>query len=452
MKENNRNMEEEIVRKDRGLSTIIAILSTLVSIFIAGYSFYLSSLGTFWFISIGSYFALECLFIIIPLFQKDDYQAMRLQGIFQIITVILIMPYLLFMILWNDPEGLMDYSFFTYAAFSVAAIFKVILSIVARLGMSKDYKPLLHAYSNNGLIAALYLGIIVELIVMNQFFPGTSTALFDDFLQHNKAIWTYVISIGVNAVSTIFAALLALSTEIKAKTKEDMTTGGKIKHTIKWFNDNEVSMFFGLIFTMYLALLALINMRQSIFYILLFAYYVGTALIRFINYIWHKRILKRVEDNQIRENRLSSWILLFDAFAYLLFSNVLVAAAIFMMIQKAEAGSNIYLFLFMIVPMAIMRFITSNKSVRKNRKENNTYKLGISLIGVVSLFFTILEIVAISCHQINVIFGAIVIIGAIVAVKIAVIVVAIIFVIHWLRSIVLNNRRKERKLAKEKDA
>ena len=123
-----------------------------------------------------------------------------------------------------------------------------------------------------------------------------------------------------------------------------------------------------------------------------------------------------------------------------------------MMIQKAEAGSNIYLFLFMIVPMAIMRFITSNKSVRKNRKENNTYKLGISLIGVVSLFFTILEIVAISCHQINVIFGAIVIIGAIVAVKIAVIVVAIIFVIHWLRSIVLNNRRKERKLAKEKDA
>lgn len=452
MKENNRNMEEEIVRKDRGLSTIIAILSTLVSIFIAGYSFYLSSLGTFWFIPIGSYFALECLFIIIPLFQKDDYQAMRLQGIFQIITVILIMPYLLFMILWNDPEGLMDYSFFTYAAFSVAAIFKVILSIVARLGMSKDYKPLLHAYSNNGLIAALYLGIIVELIVMNQFFPGTSTALFDDFLQHNKAIWTYVISIGVNAVSTIFAALLALSTEIKAKTKEDMTTGGKIKHTIKWFNDNEVSMFFGLIFTMYLALLALINMRQSIFYILLFAYYVGTALIRFINYIWHKRILKRVGDNQIRENRLSSWILLFDAFAYLLFSNVLVAAAIFMMIQKAEAGSNIYLFLFMIVPMAIMRFITSNKSVRKNRKENNTYKLGISLIGVVSLFFTILEIVAISCHQINVIFGAIVIIGAIVAVKIAVIVVAIIFVIHWLRSIVLNNRRKERKLAKEKDA
>lgn len=452
MKENNRNMEEEIVRKDRGLSTIIAILSTLVSIFIAGYSFYLSSLGTFWFIPIGSYFALECLFIIIPLFQKDDYQAMRLQGIFQIITVILIMPYLLFMILWNDPEGLMDYSFFTYAAFSVAAIFKVILSIVARLGMSKDYKPLLHAYSNNGLIAALYLGIIVELIVMNQFFPGTSTALFDDFLQHNKAIWTYVISIGVNAVSTIFAALLALSTEIKAKTKEDMTTGGKIKHTIKWFNDNEVSMFFGLIFTMYLALLALINMRQSIFYILLFAYYVGTALIRFINYIWHKRILKRVGDNQIRENRLSSWILLFDAFAYLLFSNVLVAAAIFMMIQKAEAGSNIYLFLFMIVPMAIMRFITSNKSVRKNRKENNTYKLGISLIGVVSLFFTILEIVAISCHQINVIFGAIVIIGAIVAVKIAVIVVAIIFVIHWLRSIVLNNRRKERKIAKEKDA
>ena len=447
-KNDNRNMEEKCPH--RTLSVVSAILSTLVSLFIAGYCFYISSLGVFWFIPIGSYFALECLFIIIPLFQKDEYQAMRLQGIFQIITVVLIMPYLLFMILWNDANGIMDYSFFTYGAFAISAALKVIISLIGHIALKKNYQPLLHAYRNNGYIAAFYLGIIVELIVINQYYPGKNTEVFDQILQQ-KELWTYILSIGVNAISTIVAALLALSTEIRAKTKEEFTTTGKIKHTIKWFNDNEVSMFFGLIFTMYLAILALINMKQSIFYILLFAYYVGTALIRFINYIWHKGIQKKCGDNQIKDNRQSSWILLFDAFAYLLFSNVLVVGAIFMMIQKANTGANIYLFLFMIVPMAIMRFITSNKSVKRNRKENNTYKLGISLIGVVSLFFTILEIVAIVCHEMNVIFRFVVIIGAIIAVKIAVIMVAIIFVVHWLRSIVLNSRRKERRLAKQKD-
>ena len=123
-----------------------------------------------------------------------------------------------------------------------------------------------------------------------------------------------------------------------------------------------------------------------------------------------------------------------------------------MMIQKANTGANIYLFLFMIIPMAIMRFITSNKSIRRNRRENNTYKLGVSLIGLVSVFFTILEIVAIACHQMPVFFRFTIIIGAIIAVKIAVIVVAIIFVIHWMRSIILNSRRKERRLRKQKDA
>ena len=442
-------MEEK--RSNRALSIIFAIISTLVSLFIAGYCFYISSLGTFWFIPIGSYFALECLFIIIPLFQKDDYKAMRLQGVFQIITVILIMPYLLFMILWNDPNGVMDYSFLTYAIFAGTAIFKVLISLISHLIIHKNYQPLLHAYRNNGYIAAFYLGIIVELIVINQYFPGSTTQVFENIFQE-KPPWTYIISISVNAISTIVAALLALSTEIRAKTKEELTTGGKIKHTIQWFNDNEVSMFFGLIFTMYLAVLSLIHMKQSFFYILLFVYYVGTALIRVINYIWHRIILKKVGDNQIRENRLSSWILLFDALAYLFFSNVLVVGAIFMMIQKANAGTNIYLFLFMIIPMAIMRFITSNKSIRRNRRENNTYKLGVSLIGLVSVFFTILEIVAIACHEMHVVFRYVVIIGAIIAVKIAVIVVAIIFLIHWLRSIILNRRSKERKLRKQKDA
>ena len=443
---------EEITHKNRALAIIVAIISFLVSLFISGYCFYLSSLGNFWFIAIGCFFVLEAIFLIIPLFKKDDYQAMRLQGIFQILGVILLMPYLLFMILWNDPNGLMDYSILTYLLLSGTALAKLLLFIATRFVIKKDYQPLLHAYSNNGLITVFYLGLLIELIVINQYFPGSSNAIFDNLLKE-KPLWTYIISIGVNAVSTVFAALLALSTEIRAKTQEQLTTTGKIKHTIKWFNDNEVSMFFSLIFTMYLAVLAIIHMKQSFFYILLFVYYVGTALIRFINYYWHKRIVKKVGDNQIRENRLSSWILLFDALTYLFFSNVLVLGAIVMMAEKVNTGSNIYLFLFMIIPMAIMRFITSNKSVKRNRKENNTYKLGISLIGVVTLFFTILEIVAISCHAMPVVWlRYVIIIIAVIAVKIAVIVTAIIFIVHWLRSIILNRRSKERKLAKQKDA
>ena len=203
---------------------------------------------------------------------------------------------------------------------------------------------------------------------------------------------------------------------------------------------------------MYLAILALIHMKQSIFYIFLFAYYVGSAFIRVVNYVWHKNIQKTCGDNITRENRLSSWILLFDAVAYLLFSNVLAIGAIFMMVQKAKTGENIYLFLFMLLPMAIMRFITANKSIHKNRQENNTYKLGVSLVGLISVFFTLLQIVAIVFHGITIIWIRYTfIILAIITVKIAVIVVAIIFVVHWIRSMILNSRRKERRLKRQKE-
>ena len=186
----------------------------------------------------------------------------------------------------------------------------------------------------------------------------------------------------------------------------------------------------------------------------MFVYYVGTASIRVLNYLWHKAIQKKCGDNQMRDNRLSSWILLFDAFTYLAFSNVLVVAAIFMMIQKANAGSNIYLFLFFSIPMAIMRWITANKSIRANRRANNTYRLGVSLSGLVSVFFTLLEIVAIAVHGLSIVWIRVVfIIMAIIVDKRAVIIVAIIFVIHWFRSIVLNNSIRERRLrrAKEKE-
>ena len=456
-------MEEVVVKKEepkknRELCVLMAVLSGLVSILIAGFSIYLSVLGNFWFIVVALFFLLETWAVIWPLLKPEDYQAMRIQGITQIVGVLLFMPYLLFMILWNDANATMDYSFITFLFLGVAAIFNGLLYFVNRLLIKEEYHPLLHAYSNNSLINALYLIIIIQLIIVNMFFPGSSNAVFENLLQE-KPIWIYIIDILVNASLTIVAALLALSTAIRADTKEKLSTTNKIKHTIKWFSDHEVSMFFGLLFTLYLAVLSIINMKQSFFYILMFIYYIGNAIIRVANYLLHKKIQKISGDNQIKDNRYSSWLLLLNAITYLLFSNVLVVAAIFMMIQKANAGSNIYLFLFMIIPMAIIRWFMANKNIRANRKGNNTYRLGISLIGLVNVFFTILEVVAISCHELPVVWlRYVIIILAIIAVKISVIVVAFIFVIHWIRSMILNSRRKERRLAKlkkeqqEKDA
>ena len=447
-------MEQEVIVNNeednggRAIGGLTAVVSAFVSFLIGGFSLYLSVLGTWWFIPLGVLFIIDGLFLFIPIFVKDGYKAMKVQGVIQIISVLLLMPYLLFMVLWNDPNGVMDYSYLTYLVFGSAALFKLIIAMFCRLAIKGRYHPLTHAVSNNGLIMVTYLVLVIELILMNRFYPGTTTNPFDNLLRE-KPIWSYIVSILVNAVMTIFAALLALSTAIRAETRETLTTGGKIKHTIRWFNENEVSMFIGLIFTLYLAVLALINMKQSFFYILMFVYYIGTATIRIINYLWHRAIKKRCGDNQMKDNRYSSWILLFDAFTYLAFSNVLVVAAIFMMIQKANAGSNIYLFLFFSIPMAIMRFITTNKSIRANRRANNTYRLGVSLAGLVSVFFTLLEIVAIACHEFSIVwlrFSFIII--AIIAVKIAVIVVAIIFVIHWFRSIILNNSFRERRLKK----
>lgn len=438
-------------KKNPTLNIVMAVFSSLISLFLAFISFYLVSLNNYWFITLGIYSALEAGLIIAPLFIKDDYQAMRFQGISQIISVIFLMVYLLLMILWNDANGTMEYSLFIYLSLGLSCFIKALIYVFSRLLINKEYRPLLHAYGNNALITALAGLLIIELIITNQFYPGHSVTLFDNLLKE-KPIWIYIIDILSNAVITILTALLALSTVIRAKTKEELTTKGKIKHTIKWFNDHEISMFFGLIFTLYLAVLALINMKQSFFYILLFSYYIGTAFIRFLNYYWHKKIQKQCGDNLIKENRKSSWILLFDSFAYLVFSNVLVLGAIFMMIQKANTDTNIYLFLFMIVPMAFVRFLLANKNVRRNRRENNTYRLGISLISLVSLFFSILEIVAITMHEVPIVWLRYVfIILAIIIAKIAVIVVAIIFVIHWIRSMILNRKSKERKLRNEKE-
>ena len=444
-------IKKEEPKKNRDLCALMGGLSAFASFLIAGYSVYLAVLGNFWFIALAVAFLFECCFLIWPLFKPEDYQAMRLQGIGQILGVLVLMPYLLFMILWNDPNHKMDYSFYMFLFFGVAIVLKVGLYFVNRLLIKEEYHPLLHAYSNGALISAFYVVIIVELTIVNIAYPGTSTSVFENVLKE-KPVWIYIIDILFNAILTIFAAMLALSTIIRADTKEQLSVKGKIQHTTQWFSDHEISMFFGLMFTLYLAVLSIINLKESGFYILLFVYYIGNASIRVINYLWHRKIKQICGDNEIKDNRLSSWILLFDAFTYLLFSNVLVVAAIFMMIQKANMGANIYLFLFMNVPMAIIRWWTANKNIKTNRKGNNTYRLGVSLISLVNVFFTILEVVAISCHELPVVWlRYIIIILAIIAVKISVIVVTIIFIIHWLRSMILNSRRKERRARREKE-
>lgn len=450
-------IKKEEPKKNREMCALMAILSALVSILLAGYSVYLSVLGNLWFIGVAVFFLIEAWLVIWPLLKAEDYQAMRVQGIAQIIGVLFFMPYLLFMILWNDPDAKMDYSAMTFLFLDVSMIFNILLYFVNRIMIKEEYHPLLHAYSNNSLINAFYIIILIQLIIVNRFIPGIAISDIQNLLEA-KPIWVYIVDIIVNGTLTVFAALLALSTTIRAETKEALSTKGKIKHTAKWFSDHEISMFFGLMFTLYLAVLSIINMKQSFFYILLFIYYLGNAIIRVTNYLLHEKIKKISNGNQIKDNRYSSWLLLLNALTYLFFSNVLVVAAIFMMIQKANLGSNIYLFLFISVPMAIYRWFTTNKSIRKNRKENNTYKLGISLIALVNVFFTILEVVAISCHELPIVWlRYVIIILAIIIAKVSVIVVAFIFIIHWIRSMILNSRRKEKRLAKlkkqeEKDA
>lgn len=430
------------MRPRKGLKALLAIISSLVSFAIAGYAFYLVSLTNYWFITIGVYFAFEGLFIIIASAIKDEYKAMRVQGVFQILGVILMMDYLLVMALWNDPYQVMVYQF-SYVFFGVAAGLKGLTCLISTIAVKKYYSPILHAFRNNDLITLFYLLLIIELIITNQFYPGTSVNIFDNLFKE-KPIWIYIIDASLNATFTIMAALLALSTDIRSKTREELTTVGKIKHTAQWFNDNEVSMFMGLVFTMYLAIIAFLNVKLHWFYIVLGCFYLGTATIRLINYLWHKAIVKKCGNNKIRENRLSSFILLFDAFAYFFFSFVISGAAIFLMVTDANVGKNIYLFLFIVVPFGILRLVTAVKGIRKYRRENDTYHLGLGYISLISVFFSLTEIIAITMYFAPTILKYITIIGVVSILQIVVLIVCVTFVIHFVRSLIINRRGKEK--------
>ena len=432
------------MKQNNGLKILLATISAMVSFAVSGFCFYLSYLHTYWFILIGIYFFFEGLFILIPLGQKDEYKAMRIQGIFQIIGVIIMMDYLLVMSLWNDPDRIMLYWPLGYLIFGSAALIKLITTLIFYISMKKQYAPLTHAYRNNDLITAFYLIIIVELTIMNQFFPGENLNIFKTNFQ-DKPIWVYIIDVALNATFTIIAAFSALSTAIRSKTREELSTGGKIKHTVRWFNENEVAMFFGLIFTSYLAILALANVTRHWLYIVLAAFYVGTAFIRLVNYIWHRKIIAKCGNNKFKENRMSSFILLFNAVSYFFFGIVISAAAMFLMLTEAEVGKDIYLFLFIIVPFAIMRFMNSIKTIRVNRRENDTYKMGIGYIGLISAFFSLVEIAAISTYYAPKIAKYITVIFNVAVLQIVILVCCISMVIHFFRSLIINRKGKERK-------
>ena len=425
----------------KGLQVLVALISALASLAAAGFSFYLSYLKNYWFILIAIYFVFDALFILITLGVKDPYKAMRVQGVWQIFSVILMMDYLLVMALWNDPENLIvvPLSYYVYGAIAVVKGFACLLSFI---GFKRQYSPVLHAYRNNDLINIFYLLLMIELIIMNQFYPGNTTNIFENLFQE-KPIWVYIVDIACNATLTIIGAFLALSTEIRAKEREQLSVGGKIKHTVKWFNDNEVAMFFGLIFTLYLAWLALVQVKQSVFYIFLAAFYLGSGLIRFINYAWHKGIQKRCNGNLSKENRLSAFILLFDSFTYLFFSNVICVGAIMIMLNKIDAGSNLYLFLFMIIPFAILRLVNAGREIKSGKQINDTYKIGTGYISLISAVFSMLEIMAISTYYMHTSLVAlkyVLIIGCVIFVKIFVLVICVMFIVSFFKGLII--RRK----------
>ena len=408
----------------------------LVSLFLGGYSFYLCILKNWWFIPISIYFILEGLFIIIATFKKDEYKGMRILGIFQVVNVIFMMCYLLVMMLWNDSGTMIFFN--SFIVYGGAALIKLLLFVVNSIAIKKEYNPMLHAFRNNDFITVMYLINIIVLIVFKVEHPSTD------------ALYIFIVEIIVNAILTIFASFYALSTIIRSKTHEPLSPVGKIKHTIQWFNDNEINIFFSLMLSLFLATMAFMNCRKGFVFWFLGVYYIGMAIIRFINYYLHRRIKQTAGDNRYKENRWSSFILLFDAIAFATFSIFISIAAIAIIQNKINADTNLYLFLFYIIPLGIFRFITAIQSTKRNRRARDTYKLGLSLSSLIASIFSILEIFAILCHSWQTWAKVVIIIILVIIVEIAVLVVCVIFLVHFFRSLIINNPIRERKARKKK--
>ena len=231
----------------------------------------------------------------------------------------------------------------------------------------------------------------------------------------------------------------------------DLSPIGKIKHTINWFVDNEISVYFGTIFSGYLAFLALLNAKKSWVYVFLAAFYIFIALIRLVNFIWHRSIKKKADGNKILENRKSSFILLFDSIVFFLYTPVVIAAAIMLMGEKINVDTNIYLFLFLIVPFAIMRFINAHRDLKKSRTEGDTYRIASGYLSLITAVFSMLEIVAIACHTFNKGAKLTIIIILSIFIQIFVWVICITLLVFFGRGIFQNRRSREKAYLKDKN-
>ena len=134
----------------------------------------------------------------------------------------------------------------------------------------------------------------------------------------------------------------------------------------------------------------------------------------------------------------------------MIFSDLVAVGAIFLMTDKINAGTNIYYFLFFIVPFGIFKLVMAGRAIKSNRKENNTYKLGLGYISLIGAFFSFLEVIAIAVHSFNNVFKWISVITSVVFIKVFVLVIAVTFVVHWIRSLIINRKSKERRYAKDK--
>ena len=428
------------MKRNKGLIIFLTIISFIVSLAISGYAAYLSFLENWWFILIAVYFFFEAIFILVATTRKDEYISMKVFGIFEIIGVLVMMDYLLVMILWND-SGTMVY-LNSYIVFGGAAFLKGLTTIISASANRKEYNPTLHGFRNNDLITFTYLLLIIELVVFKNIYPRTS---------YTDTLWVYIVEVLTNASLTVLAAFLALSTAIRSKVKEDLSPIGKIKHTINWFVDNEISVYFGTIFSGYLAFLALLNAKKSWVYVFLAAFYIFIALIRLVNFIWHRSIKKKADGNKILENRKSSFILLFDSIIFFLYTPVVIAAAIMLMGEKINVDTNIYLFLFLIVPFAIMRFINAHRDLKKSRTEGDTYRIASGYLSLITAVFSMLEIVAIACHTFNKGAKLTIIIILSIFIQIFVWVICITFLVFFGRGVFQNRRSIERAYLKDKN-
>ena len=430
------------------LKTVFSIISTLCSLALTGYFAYLSTRPIYWFIPLSVYFLLEGLFTLISITRKEPYKGMRIEGVFQVITVLLVTSYLLAMILWDDFSKTMVY-LPTFLLLGVVIFIKLITSIISYINIKIEYEPMLHAMRNGDLITILYLTVLIVSTIINAKYPGSGLGLLEE-----KPMHAYIIFISVNALCMIFASLLALSTDIRSKTKEPLSPIGKAKHFFKWFGDNEVAMFFSFIFTFYLIFIALLNVNTSIFYVFVAIYYAIFIFIRAINYLWHRSIVKRCEGNIIRENRKSSFILLFNAFAYTITSDLLIVGAFFLLLEKTNVDTNLKLLLFILIPFCLLRFIFAFYNIRHHTKDNNTYKLGLSVISLISALFSSVEIIAILTHLLpsRLIPLRLIIIGVcLLGMKGIILFLAFFFIINFFRSIILNRRKKEKLLKKQQE-